>query len=114
MSQFVFVYRAATGGVHASFKEQNEAWSGWFDRHSASVVDPGLPVFERSSVGQVRPGTAVGGYSVVNADSLEAAIDLAKTSPARQFGGGVEVGVRADLPPEHGARRLKEKLAANA
>jgi hypothetical protein len=112
--QYIFVYRTTQASPTVPMDEVVAAWSGWFDSHGPTVVDPGVPVFERASVGDVGPSTALGGYSVVNAADLESAIELARTSPALRFGGGVEVGVLAALPPEHGARRLSEERAVQA
>src|SRR5215470_18993167 len=101
MPQYLFVYRGAQGDPTGPMDEVVATWSGWFGNHGPVIVDPGLPVFERASVGEVGPSTALGGYSVVNAADIKEAIELAKTSPALRFGGGVEVGVLAALPPEH-------------
>jgi len=114
MPQYIFVYRALRGEPPAPSEEIFASWSGWFDSHGRTVVEPGLPVFERTAVGEVGASTDLGGYSVVTADDLAAAIALARTSPALKYGGGVEVGVLAELPPEHGASRLKEERAARA
>jgi hypothetical protein len=100
-AQYLFVFRAARGDVGASPEEQGVAWSSWFDNHGSSVVDPGLPVFERSTVGEVGAGTVFGGYAVVDGDSPESALELAKTIPAIGYRGGVEIGVLTELPPEH-------------
>ncbi len=110
MPHYIFVYRSARGDPTVPMDEVQAAWSGWFDSHGPTIVDPGLPVFERASVGNVGPSTALGGYSIVNAADREGAIELAGTPPSLRFGGGVEVGVLAALPPEHGARRLSEEI----
>jgi len=114
MPLYVFAYRAAQRDPTVPMDEVVVAWSGWFESHGPSIVDPGLPVFERASVGEVGPSTALGGYSVVNAGDIERAIELVRSSPALRYGGGVEVGVLAALPPEHGARRLREERPAHA
>ena len=43
-------------------------------------------------VGNCGPETALGGYSLIQAPDLEAAIALVKTHPLTTRGGGVEVG----------------------
>ena len=51
----------------------------------------------RSSAGA--DGTRLGGYSLISAEDLEAAVTLAKDCPALAEGAGVQVGQLADLRP---------------
>ncbi len=69
------------------------AWTAWFDGMGESLPEPGNPVFESAKLGNCGDGTRLGGYSFVTADALEAAVTLAKGSPALEAAGGVEVGV---------------------
>ena len=48
--------------------------------------------------------TKPGGYSMITADDLEAALTLAKGCPALREGGGVEVRWLADLLADSGAQ----------
>ena len=97
MSKFLFTYRPATG--YRPSEEAAAAWNAWFGRMAGSVVDRGNPVFESSALGNVAADTRLGGYSVVTADDLEAAVALAKGCPLLQRGGGIEVGVITELNP---------------
>jgi hypothetical protein len=63
----------------------------------ASLVEQGLPVVESSSLGNCGAETRLGGYSLVSADDLEAALALAKGCPALEMGAGVWVGVIMEL-----------------
>ncbi len=71
------------------------------------LLDKGNPVFTRTATGITSPGTdnVLGGYSVIRAENLDEAADLAKGCPILAAGGGVEVG---ELTPvtgrEHPAR----------
>ena len=111
MSKFIFTYHLPAGYVPGSDPRATEAWQGFFDGMFDHVVDPGLPVISRSTLGELGTSTQLGGYSVVEAASLEGALALAKRCPALQFGGGVQVGALADLPPDHAASRLRERIA---
>jgi hypothetical protein len=68
------------------------AWNAWFERLSANLVDRGNPVFERRTLGNCGTDTELGGYTLVTADNLEAAVALAEGCPHLANGGGVEVG----------------------
>jgi hypothetical protein len=107
MPDFIFTYRHPTEYTPAGDGGALAAWGGYFERIGPSVIDPGQPVFERTSVGKVGDSTKLGGYSVVTADNLAAAVALAEGCPTVARGGGVEVGLLAPLPPDHPAALLK-------
>ena len=62
------------------------------------VVDVGQPVSETAELGHCGAGTRLGGYSLISADDLEAAVTLANGCPALAEGAGVQVGQLAELP----------------
>jgi YCII-related domain len=91
MKSFLFVYRSPrdyTPGRPETFA----AWEGWFKSMGASLADFGNPVFERHTLGRTADDTVLGGYSLINADDLDAAIAIAQGCPHIGEGGGVEVG----------------------
>jgi hypothetical protein len=63
------------------------------------VVDPGQPVSEIAELGHCWAGTRPGGYSLIYADDLEAAVTLAKGCPALAEGAGVQVGQLTEVGP---------------
>jgi hypothetical protein len=96
MSRFLFAYRAPRNYKPGS-PDVMAAWSTWFESMGPSLEERGNPVFERSSLGSSGGDTVLGGYSIVTADGLEAAVTLAKGCPALKVGGGVEVGELTSL-----------------
>jgi hypothetical protein len=97
MANYLLAY---TGGgmaeTDAERDAQMAAWGAWFENIGPSVVDAGNPFGPSrslSSDGDVSDGGASGltGYSVVSADSLDAATELAKSCPILNNGGGVQV-----------------------
>jgi hypothetical protein len=73
-----------------------KAWTDWFGVLGQAVVDGGNPVSQVRTIaangsvsdGGVNPST---GYSVIKADSLDAAVALAKGCPVLAGGASVEV-----------------------
>jgi hypothetical protein len=112
MARFIFTYRQQADYVAGA--DVTVAWGQFFERIGPSVVEPGQPVFERTTVGDTGASTRLGGYSVIEADDLEAALALARACPTLQHGGGVEVGMLAELPPDHPASRLKRTALTSA
>jgi hypothetical protein len=113
MAKFIFTYRHRADYVPSQADPNMVSpWTAFFEGMASNVVDPGQPVFERSALGEVGGSTRLAGYSIVEADSLDAALDLARRCPAIEQGGGVEVGVLAELPAEHPASVLRSRIAS--
>ena len=91
MSKFLFAYRVPADYTPGS-PGVTAAWRGWFEELGRRVVDRGNPVFDRTTVGNCGADTALGGYSLVEADDLESAVVLAEGCPGLHPHGGVEVG----------------------
>ncbi|HVM67114.1 MAG TPA: hypothetical protein VMU14_19760 [Acidimicrobiales bacterium] len=111
MPNYIFTYHQPTGYVPGSDSAAMAAWQAFFEGIGQNVVEPGQPVFERRTLGEVGASTQLGGYSVVTAADFEEAITLAKGCPSVAQGGGVVVGALADLPPDHVAERLRQRLS---
>ena len=98
MANYLLVYH---GGSMPESPEEGEkvmqAWTDWFERLGDALVDGGNPVSEVRTIannGTVSGGgiNPASGYSVIKADSLDAAVALAKGCPLLNGGGGsVEV-----------------------
>jgi hypothetical protein len=98
MANFLLVY---TGGVEPPPEESAavlQAWTNWFGTLGENLVDGGNPIAPGAknvaSDGTVSDG-AVGeratGYSIIKADSLEAATEVAKACPHLKAGGQITV-----------------------
>ena len=96
MAKFVYVY---TGGQMAETPEAQEqamqAWGAWFGTIGGAVTDMGNPFGASvtvSSSGTSDGGSSkAGGYSIVEADSLQDAAAKTKGCPVLDGGGTVEV-----------------------
>jgi hypothetical protein len=97
MAKYLFAYR---GGSMAETDAEREAvmaaWGAWFGTLGPAIVDAGNPFGPSSTVaggGSVSDGgaAALTGYSVLSADSLAAAGELAQGCPVLSSGGTVEV-----------------------
>jgi hypothetical protein len=98
MANCVFVY---SGGKGVSEDETERAaqyaqWGRWFESLGSAVVDGGAATGAAKTVGpggSISDGGSRGltGYSIVSADSLDAAVELAKGCPVLEIGGAVDV-----------------------
>jgi hypothetical protein len=96
MAKFLLSYRVPKDYTPGR-PETVAAWTAWFESMGANLADQGLPVIESSSLGNCGADTRLGGYSLVTADDLEAALTVAKGCPALEMGAGIEVGVIMEL-----------------
>ena len=113
MPQFILSFRSAKTYNALTDPGALPAWVKYLNEVIApNVADPGWPVFEPATViGEAGPSTQLGGYLIVTADDPEAAVSIAKSCPNIEHGGGVEVGLLADLPPEHPAEQMRSHRA---
>jgi YCII-related domain len=97
MPKFVFSYRHPAGYIPSS--DGAPAWMAWFEGMGDHLIDLGQPAIARTALGNCDSGrTELGGYSLVQADDLEAATAIAKGCPQLERGGGVEVGELGEVP----------------
>jgi hypothetical protein len=96
MAKFLFSYRMPADFAPGQSGNE-EAWGAWFGELGSSILEPGNPTFERTSLGNTKEGSVLSGYTVVQADDLESATTLAKGCPVLSRGGGVEVGAITEI-----------------
>lgn len=98
MAEFVLLY---SGGGRPETEEEQarvlKAWDDWYRELGSSIKDGGNPfapgpktVAGDGSVSDLS-GTSLSGYTIVTADSLDAAVAMAKGSPVLSAGGEVHV-----------------------
>lgn len=81
MKKFLFIYNASNDD------DSDEAWMGWFTSIGKSVVDIGNPfnggmLVKQNDASEITEWSDfVGGYSLVNAEDMAAAVLLAKGCP---------------------------------
>ena len=94
MNKYAFSYYG-----EPSFKSPEEGkkhmteWRSWMQSLGKSMIDPGVPLKAPKSVsssgvkdGDMSKTSRLTGYSIVEADSIEDAIEMAKTCPHLNYG----------------------------
>ncbi|HEY5603392.1 MAG TPA: YciI family protein [Gammaproteobacteria bacterium] len=104
MKQFVLVY---LGGNQPSNPEEANKhfakYTAWLSSLGDSVVIPTIPLKDTSTVssdGTIREGgsSAMSGFSIIKADSIEAALSIAQDCPFLEIGGSLEVSEIMQMP----------------
>ncbi len=95
MSKYIYLYRGPVTPMQDMTAEQNaeqmEAWGKWIARLGASLTEVGNPFGTRTAVADDGTSPAPGdlnGYSIVEADTLDAAKALADDHPFLTEGKG--------------------------
>ena len=104
MSQYVIVY---LGGDQPSSPEEGQKhfakYKEWLSSLGDSAVSPANPLKDTSTVnpdGTVTTGgtTTMSGYTIIEADSTESALSIAKACPFLDIGGSLEVSELMQTP----------------
>jgi hypothetical protein len=99
MAKYVFLY---SGGKMPESEAEMAAvvndWEAWYSQLGPALVDPGDPftpqarnVASDGTVSEGPIGAMASGYTIVTADSFDAAIPLAQTCPILKSGGQISI-----------------------
>ena len=103
MSQYMLVY---LGGNQPATPEEGKKhfvkYMEWLGALGDAVVSPANPIKNTHSInadGSVTSGgnTGMSGYTIIEADSIEAALSMAKDCPFLDIGGSLEVSERIEM-----------------
>ena len=104
MAQYMITY---LGGEQPSSPEEGKQhfakYKEWLSSLGDAAVSPANPLKNTSTVnpdGSVTAGgtTTMSGYTIVEADSMEAALEMAKACPFLEIGGSLEVSELMQMP----------------
>lgn len=96
MAKYVLAYKGGgMGDTPEAQQKSMDAWMAWFASMGADLVDGGAPFGPSTTVtaeGVTQGGaSALTGYTIVSAESLDAAAEKAKSCPVLTSGGTIEV-----------------------
>jgi hypothetical protein len=106
MPQYVIVY---IGGDQPSNPEEGKQhfakYMDWLSSLGDLAISPANPLKNTSTVnsdGTVTTGgtTSMSGYTIIETDSMEAALSIAKACPFLDIGGSLEVSELAEMPSQ--------------
>ncbi len=97
MSEYIIAYHG--GKMPESPEEgakQRAKWKAWVDNLGDAVVNPGSPMgrtklVSSTGVADDNGSDKMSGFSIVKADSLDSALEMAKACPFLETGGTLKV-----------------------
>ncbi len=107
MTQYLIIY---LGGDQPSSPEEGKQhfskYMEWLSSLGDSAVSPANPLKNTSTVntdGTVTAGgaTTMSGYTIIKADSMDAALTIAKACPFLDIGGSLEVSELVEMPGQN-------------
>lgn len=112
MKKYVAIYVAPTEALDAMMENMSDEdakkgmddWTQWAKQHEAAIVDLGAPLGKNKRVnrdGAIDERNGICGYTIVQAESHEAATQVFTNSPHLDMAGAyVEVLEWVDMPTE--------------
>ena len=96
MAQFLIVYRGAPSGAFDDDKRDPGQWDAWFARLGSTLIDRGSLTHSSVEIptrllGPKLSSSSLAGYSLIEADDFNAAVQLAETCPIFDEHGSVEI-----------------------
>ncbi len=97
MSNYVIAYHGGkTPESPEEGAKQMAKWKAWVDGLGDAVVNPGTPLGKPKTVSSSGVSDGGGsnpliGFSIVKADSMDVALEMAKACPTLEIGGTLEV-----------------------
>jgi hypothetical protein len=104
MPQYIFTYH---GGKQPATQEEGqksmEEWKAWAANLGPALVNPGTPVgstkvLTKDGVSENPSPHPIMGFSILEADSMEAALDLLRDCPHFIYEGTLEVSEMMQIP----------------
>lgn len=108
MAKYMLIYSGGMG-MGATPEEQEKImgeWGAWYEQMGASIVDGGAPFGEAKHLkgNGIEDGplgdTPATGYTLIEADSLDAAAAACENHPHLNHGGQVQVFTWIDMAPQ--------------
>jgi hypothetical protein len=100
MAKYLVTYHGSAAPTDPAMLDQvKSAFGQWLEQAGSAVVDPGAPVRLVRQVAAGTPADAVdiGGYSIIEAPTLDAAERVLHTHPFVGRGGTLQVNEVVDL-----------------
>ncbi|MBT2968435.1 MAG: hypothetical protein B6D72_00090 [gamma proteobacterium symbiont of Ctena orbiculata] len=104
MPEFIFTYH---GGKMPETPEEGAEgmakWQAWADSLGPTLTNPGTPVgitriLTPNGVSEEHASNPIMGFSIIEAENMEAALELLKSCPHLAYGGTLEVSEMLTMP----------------
>lgn len=108
MKKFIVIYYAPASAVDQmakaspeEMKKGMEPWMEWAKKVGSGMVDLGAPLGNGHKVtksGAIASNSKVNGYSILQAEDMDAAVEMLKDHPHLDWAEGCEIEVYESMP----------------
>jgi len=91
MIRFLVTYHGGGAPTPEQMEQAKAAFGAWLAEVGAAVVDPGAPLRPAGAVGEQADAVSVSGYTVLQAESADAAKALLASHPFVTRGGTLQI-----------------------
>lgn len=108
MPKFVLAFRGGTPSSEEQGQEMMARWNQWMEETGEALVEPGAPfgksrfLTEEACEGECQD--ALSGYSMVEAQDIDGAMEIARKNPIFSLGGTIEVAEALHMDEDAGTR----------
>lgn len=104
MPDFMIAYH---GGRKPNSKDEGmarmEKWKAWIEKLGESVINPGTPlpvskIVTSTGIEDDNDPNSMNGFAVLNADSIDAAVNMIKSDPFLETGGRIRISQMTEMP----------------
>ena len=106
MKQYALVYLGGEQPTNPDAANKHfDKYIKWLTSLGDAIVAPMIPFKDTTTVtsaGEIKEGgaSAMSGFSIIKAESLDAALKLAQACPFLEIGGSLEVSELMEMPPQ--------------
>ncbi|PCI00373.1 MAG: hypothetical protein COB76_03725 [Alphaproteobacteria bacterium] len=103
MSKFMFTYHGSQKPETQEEGQKNmEAWKAWAESLGAALVNPGTPVgvttiLTKDGASSDRASNPIMGFSILEAENMDVAVELLKDCPHFEFDGTLEISEMMEM-----------------
>jgi len=91
MARFLVTYHGLGAPAPDQIEQAKAAFGAWLAQAGAAVVDPGAPLQPAGAVGEQAEAVSISGYSMLEAESVDAVKALLASHPYVARGGTLQV-----------------------
>ena len=95
MTRYILAFRGGMPNSPEEGEKMMQEWIAWMDGLGEALVDPGAAMgksrFLTGPGKEEAAGDPLSGYSVIEADDIDAALEIAGRNPIFSLGGSIEI-----------------------
>ena len=104
MSQYILAFKGGKEPqTEEAIAECMGKWNAWFEKIGSKIANPGKPsrgskTVTSTGIEDTDSASPITGFTIIEAENIDQAIQCAQSNPHLEYGGTVEVAELYDIP----------------